>query len=159
MARAIGEQRARRAALLNGLLVFGVPTALNLLVFAAASRQPWPDAMTGAQPSLTRVITEAVQFEVVFAALAVVAAWRTHVHALRYQIGDSRGWMGVAEAAACGFAVAVLYLAPGILTRPSEAPAYVIFYGGVATALGAIVGLVLLAGALVVLRRRSPGEV
>ena len=36
----------------------------------------------------------------------------------------------------------VLYLAPGIVRRPAEAPPYVIAYGGAALLLGLVVGLV-----------------
>jgi hypothetical protein len=45
-----------------------------------------------------------------------------------------------------------LYLAPGIVTRPQEAPPYVIFYGSAAAILGAIVGVVLLVSAKIVMR-------
>jgi hypothetical protein len=48
--------------------------------------------------------------------------------------------------------VAVLYLGRGIVTRPLEAPPYVIVYGTAAAILGAIVGVVLRMIGTVVLR-------
>jgi hypothetical protein len=58
----------------------------------------------------------------------------------------------VLEAGACGFVLALVYFAPGILTRPRDAPPYVIFYGGIALVLGLIVGLLLRTAAILVLR-------
>jgi len=63
-----------------------------------------------------------------------------------------RGWSGVAEAAACGFVVALLYLAPGILRRPADALPYVAFYGTAAAIVGTIVGTFLRVTARIVLR-------
>ena len=60
--------------------------------------------------------------------------------------------MGVAEAGACGLILALLYLAPGIVTRPAEAPQYVIAYGGAALLLGVVVGLLLRTTAILVLK-------
>lgn len=74
---------------------------------------------------------------------AVLAAWRTWVHARRWRAGRTTVWPPLAEAAAVGVVVALAYLARGILTRPAEAPAYVVVYGGAALILGAIVGLIL----------------
>ena len=64
--------------------------------------------------------------------------------------------MGVAEAGASGLILALLYLAPGIVTRPAEAPPYVIAYGGGALLLGVAVGLFLRTTAILVLKFRKP---
>ena len=151
---ATSERRTRLAALVNGALIFGVPTLLMLVALA----QPWPQEIAAFRPSPTEVALETLQFGLLFAALGVVAAWRTRVHALRYQSGASRGWQGVAEAAAVGFALALLYLAKGILTRPTEAPPYVIVYGGAAAILGAIVGLLLRTSATLVMKVSWRGD-
>ena len=79
--------------------------------------QAWP-----ADISVRDAFLEFLRFELTFAALGAVAGWRTLVDARRYAAGQSRGWQGVAEAAVCGFVVAILYLAPGIVTRSHEAP-------------------------------------
>ena len=80
----------------------------------------------------------------------------------------SRGAMGnarrtrmarVLEGGLVGFAVALWVLLPGIVTRPLDAPPYLIAYGGFAVVVGVICGLVLrTTGAIamyVLLRRRS----
>jgi hypothetical protein len=128
------------------LLVFAVPTALTLAALSS-DPQTWP-----AEVSARHVFLEFLEFELTFAVLGAVAGWRTWVHAQRYAAGQSRGWQGVGDAALCGFVVAILYLAPGIVTRPREAPPYVIFYGGAAAIVGGIVGVVLYTVARVVLR-------
>jgi hypothetical protein len=158
MTSSTSNRRARLAAVVNGLLVFVVPAGFMLVVLLSASGQSWPNGMPAHRPTTGRVVLELIQFGLVMAALAGIAAWRTWVHALLYQSGASRGWQGVGEAAAVGCAIAVLYLAQGIVTRPREAPPYVIVYGSAAAILGAIVGLVLRLSATVVLRfsqRRS----
>lgn len=152
MMRVADDRQASLAAVVNGLLVFGVPGAFLLMVQVSAWNQPWPAEIAGFRPSTSRLVIESLQFAVVFAALAAIGAWRTRVHALKYLAGRSEGWQGIGEATACAFMVAVLYLAPGIVTRPREAPPYVIFYGGAAMVLGAIVGLILRATAMMVLR-------
>ena len=82
---------------------------------------------------------------------AAFTAWRTWVHAKRWHARQDTGWQPVAEAAATAVVVALAYLARGIVTRPAEAPAYVVVYGGGALILGAIVGLILLTTALLAL--------
>ena len=52
--------------------------------------------------------------------------------------------------------LALLYLAPGIVTRPAEAPPYVIAYGGAALLLGVVVGLFLRTTAILVLKFFKP---
>ena len=137
---------------MNGLLVFGVPAAFMVLALVGASGRSWPDEIAAGRPATDSVVLESIEFGLVLAALALLAAWRTWVHAIRYQSGASGGWQGVGEAAAVGLAVAVLYFAPGIVTRPAEAPPYVILYGSAAAMLGAIVGLVLRMTATIILR-------
>lgn len=82
---------------------------------------------------------------------AAFAAWRTRVHAKRRRARQDTVWQPVAEAAATAAAVALAYLARGILARPAEAPAYLIAYGGGALILGAIAGLILRTTALLAL--------
>jgi hypothetical protein len=141
------ERRAYRAAIINGAVVFLPPFALILLALMSSSGGSRPVSV-----STGRIAVELVEFGLVLVALAALASWRTWVHAVRWQAGLGRGWQGVAEAAACGLLVAVVYLAPGIFRRPTEAPPYVIFYGGAASILGCLVGLILRSTAAVVLR-------
>ncbi len=82
---------------------------------------------------------------------AVAAGWRTLVHA-RHAIdtGVAR-WSAVGEGALLGFAGAVLVLLPGILTRPLDAPPYILAYGGLCALVGAAVAFALRISALLVL--------
>jgi hypothetical protein len=140
------------AAVVNGVLVFAVPAGFMVLALVSASGRTWPDEMAAHRPTNGQVALESAQFGLIFAVLAALAAWRTWVHALRYQSGTSHVWQGVGEAAAVGFVGAVLYLARGIVTQPSDAPPYVIVYGSAAAILGALVGFVLRLSATIVLK-------
>jgi hypothetical protein len=80
----------------------------------------------------------------------LIAGWRTWAHARGWP--DDRGWQGVAEAAGCGLAVALLALWRGIVTRPLEALPYVVVYGGLGLAVGLVAGLCLWITAAIVLR-------
>jgi hypothetical protein len=146
------EQHARLAAMVNGLLVFGVPTSFLLLVTLSSLNQPWPADIAALRPTPGGVLLETLQFALVFALLGLATAWRTRVHARRFIAGVSAGWGGVGEAAVCGFVVALLYLAPGILRRPGDALPYVAFYGTAAAIVGTIVGTFLRVTARIVLR-------
>jgi hypothetical protein len=76
-------------------------------------------------------------------ALGLVTAWRTWVHATRWKTTGHASWAGVWEAGLCGFAVALVVLRHGLLTRPAEAPPYILVYGTMAIAVGVLVGVVL----------------
>ena len=84
----------------------------------------------------TRNLFEIAAAIIAFVPLALIAAWRTRVHARRYLKGEGTGWPGVIEAGALGFGIAVLVLSRGILTRPAEALPYVVAYGGIALIVG-----------------------
>lgn len=139
------------AAIVNGLLVLLTPPGL-LLAGSVFLRDPeavrpegasvmWPAILTGLQ-----MVPKLLPF-------AALAAWRTWVHARRWREHRGSGWQGVAEAGACGFAVALKILAHGILTRPAEAPPFIVAYGGPALILGLAAGVTLRITALLVLRR------
>jgi hypothetical protein len=91
-----------------------------------------------------------------FVPFALIVGWRTWVHAKRYRQGQGTGWQGVAEGGAIGFVFALIILRIGIVTRPAEAPPYVLVYGGLAVIVGLAIGVVLrLTGILVLkLQRR-----
>jgi hypothetical protein len=82
---------------------------------------------------------------------AAPAAVRTFVHARRWLESGRSGVQGILEAGLCGFGGALVVLMPGIVTRPTEAPPYVVAYGGLATVLGLCVGVVLWLTATIVL--------
>jgi hypothetical protein len=84
--------------------------------------------------------------------LSFITAWRTFMHARRRLMGDDRSWRGVLEAGVCGFLYVVWILAHGIMTQPTQAPPYVVAYGGLGLVLGLVAGLVLRTTALLTLR-------
>jgi hypothetical protein len=117
------------AAVVNAVIVVVVPLAYVWLAHA------WFGAMVDGAMLATSAAT--------MAPFAALAAWRTWVHSTRWLAREPALCRPVAEAASTAGVVALAYLARGILTRPADAPAYVIVYGGAALMLGAIVGLVL----------------
>ena len=126
------------AAVVNAAIVMVVPLAYVGLI----------DALSGATVAGALLVRSAAM-RVLFAALA---AWRTGSHSKRWLTGEAALWRPVAEAAATAFVVALAYLARGILTRPADAPPFVIVYGGGALILGAIVGAILRTTAVLALR-------
>jgi hypothetical protein len=112
--------------------------------------------VVGVDPDRAAAFARKVQLLVAYVTslspFAMAAAWRTFVHARRWFERGTRGAQGVLEAAACGFIGALLVLLPGILTRPGQAPPYVLVYGGLAAALGLGVGAILWCAATAVLR-------
>src|SRR5262249_4095064 len=90
-----------------------------------------------------------------FVGLAAIAGWRTLVHARRYREQRGGGWRGVIEAGAVGLFIALVVLARGIVTRPREAPPYVVVYGGAALLIGLGVGVILRFTAIFVIKLAS----
>jgi hypothetical protein len=131
-----------------------VPLALLLLQIAAvdSTRDIPVAARAGAPPFIQPMSVMVAQAALVLLPFAALALWRTWVYAKRWTERQDNGWQAVAEAAGAGLLAAIAYLAPGILSRPTDAPAYVFVYGAAALILGAIVGLILRTTALLVLR-------
>ncbi len=144
------------AAVVNGLLVVLLP--LTVLVTASSMNLQSTDAsVTAPDPDPPRgwaVTPVVIRTAFVLVPFALLAAWRTWVYAGRWCDRRDRGWRAVAEAGGCGLILALLYLAPGIVTRPGDAPPYVIAYGGAALLLGLLMGLLLRTTAILCLRRR-----
>jgi hypothetical protein len=142
------------AAVMNGLLV--VLLALAVQVAGNSTGLDSSDASVTANvpgsPRVETMIPILMRTILVVLPFAMLAGWRTWVYARRWCDRQDQGWMGVAEAGACGLILALLYLAPGIVTRPAEAPPYVIAYGGAALLLGVVVGLFLRTTAILVLK-------
>jgi hypothetical protein len=142
------------AAAVNGLIVVLLPLAAQVAGSTIGLNRS--DASVTADvpgsPRLETLMPILMATTLVLLPFAGLAGWRTWVYARRWCDQKDRGWTGVAEAGACGLVVALLYLAPGIVTRPAEAPPYVLAYGGTALVLGVLVGLFLRATAIVVLK-------
>jgi hypothetical protein len=142
------ERTAIIVALVNAVVVYLLP-----LAFAGAVALLVPDFgnqsshVVGVDPDRARVWSNRIQligaYLMGLAPFAMAAAWRTFVHARGWLERGAFGVWGILEAGVCGFAGALLVLLPGILTKPGQAPPYVIAYGGLAAAVGLAVGVVL----------------
>lgn len=144
------------AAVVNAALVLLIPIGVVFVVSMGVESGNTVHAIpSGLQRALMNLY-DIVAYLVAIVPVALLAGWRTWVHASRYREGTGTGWQGVVEAGGLGLTLALLVLARGIVTRPAEAPPYVIFYGGVALILGLAIGLFLRVTALTVLRLASP---
>ena len=146
------------AAVVNGLLVMLLPLAV-LVAGSDINLDNFDGSVTSDVPGTPRMwatILILIPTSLALFPFALLAGWRTWVYAKRWCDQQDRGWRAVAEAGACGLIPALLYLAPGIVMRPAEAPPYVIAYGGGALLLGVVVGLFLRMTAILVLKFRKP---
>jgi len=146
------------AALVNALLVVlvpfvvGIADSMGLFMPDNTVRPSIPSGYARMADQFLHIATAVIPF----APFALIVGWRTWVHAKRYLEGQGTGWQGVAEGGAVGFVFALIILRGGIVTRPAEAPPYVVAYGGLALIVGLAIGVVLrLTGILVLkLQRR-----
>jgi len=140
------ERPAIVVALVNAIVVYLLP-----LAFAAAVSLFAPlrngTTVVGVDPDRARVWSTRIQsiaaYLMFLAPFAMAAAWRTFVHARRWLEHGSYGLLGILEGALCGLAGAVLVLLPASIMKPTQAPPYLIAYGGLAAILGLAVGVVL----------------
>jgi hypothetical protein len=152
------EKAAVVAGIVNGLLVLFVPLMIvvwldaNSSSGAGASVVVRPDG-AGPLGSILRVVFTASTVVLPFAGFAT---WRTWAYA-RSWARHRDGWLAVLEAGLLGFGVAIFVLWPGLVSRPLDAPPYLLVYGGGALVVGLVVGLVLRMTAIGTLRfwRRS----
>lgn len=134
---------AERIAITNGLLVLLAAVALGLL---PPDLRPWTPVSI--LPTAT--------------GLALIAAWRSRVHARAWLAEPGPAWRGVVEAAALGPLVTCLLLTPHLISRLWEAPGEFVPALGSAVRIaapmvpiGLAAGLVLRAVALAQLRRHA----
>ena len=158
----VGDRQRQRpenaAAIVNALVVLVGPIAL-LFLLSQLPESPSDTSVTVRAPGASSWRSALAVIGSMLPGLgfgAVVAGWRTRVNARRWLDAGRGDWRGVGEAALFGFAVALLVLSHGIITRPLEAAPYVIAYGGVAAVLGAIVGIILRFTGLITLRILEP---
>ena len=142
------ERPALVVALVNGLVVYLLPLAFaGAVALFGSDYGNGSTRVVGVDPNRayvwSRRLTSVGTYLAVLAPLALAAAWRTFVHAKRWLEHGRWGVTGIAEGALCGFAAAVIVLLPGILTTPTQAPPYVLAYGGLASVLGLGVGAIL----------------
>ncbi|HYM23230.1 MAG TPA: hypothetical protein VEU08_08480 [Vicinamibacterales bacterium] len=145
-----GADAARRrpevvAAFVNAFVVLLLPALIGIGVtlFPPNSLGTTVYADNSFAASAARLSEGLAVVEIPLLPFAMLAGWRTWVHAKRYIDGQSDGWRGVLEGSAAGFLGALLVLLPACIVRPLQAPPYVIVYGGGAAVLGLAFGLVL----------------
>jgi hypothetical protein len=155
------DRPATIVALVNAGVVYALPLAAIALValFVPDYSTSGTTVRARGPDFLENQVRLVVSYAVAVAPFAMAAAARTFVHAKRWlEVGD-RAWWGVIEGGACGLLAAVLILLPGILMRPTEAPPYVLVYGGGAMLVGLGVGAILSLTAMITLhllsRRRT----
>jgi hypothetical protein len=151
------ERPATVTALVNALVVYLLPLAFaGAVALFASGYSNGGTRVVGVDPNRAYVWSRRLMFIGAYltglAPFASVAGWRTFVHAKRWLEQGRWGAIGIVEGGLCGFAGAVLVLMPGILTRPNQAPPYVLVYGGLAAALGLAVGAILWVTATLTLR-------
>jgi len=151
------DRPAALAALVNALVVWLLPVAvIGTLAAVVPDYTNGGTRVVGVDPDRAAVLSRKLQFIVAYfagvAPFAMAAAWRTFVHATRWLDTGAPGGRGILEAALCGFAGTVVVFLPGILTRPLQAPPYVLAYGGLTAAIGLVLGLVLWTTATITLR-------
>lgn len=150
------DRPATLAAAVNALVVYLLPLAFaGMVAMFAADYSNHGTRVVGIDPDRAAVwarrLSLVTGYLATLSVFAAPAAVRTFVHARRWLESGRSGVQGILEAGLCGFGGALVVLMPGIMTRPTEAPPYVIAYGGFAAVLGLGVGVVLWLTATVVL--------
>jgi hypothetical protein len=149
------------AALVNGLLVWLLPVGISALFTIGSglglgasdtNTTVYADGWTPLDP----ILATTFRFGIVMVPFAVVAAWRTWVHAKRRRELGTSGWQGVRDAGACGLVAVLVVMTPGILTHPAQAMPYVLGLGAYAVLFGLLIGLLLRASAIIVLKVTAP---
>jgi lysylphosphatidylglycerol synthetase-like protein (DUF2156 family) len=164
-------QPEKVAALVNGLIVLTLP---SLISGAAATARTvgfgvrdtaWSVTVhPAAWTPLLPMVTALRDFGAVMLPFAAVAAWRTWVHARRRRAGRPTDWQGVREAVACGVVTLLILLllrsvrlVTALMTQPTQTLAYLVFSLLVAAVVGLVLGMLLDAAAILVLKMMTSG--
>lgn len=140
------DRPATIVALVNAVVVEVLPVVVMWLLVTFSPSHSAGTTVVGQLPAgehYARLVTTVGAYVVALAPFAMAAAWRTFVHTKRWLETGASGWRGILEAGACGLAGALIVLLPGIVTKPLQAPPYVIAYGGLSAIIGLALGLVL----------------
>lgn len=155
------------AGLVNGGLILCVPIAFYVVWLLSP---PSGNTAVGRDPlvsDLDRVVRPLFVLAysmMFFLPVALIVGWRTWVHAKEVRAGRAHGWQGIFEAGATGLGFALLVLLRPTIMNPTQAPPYLIAYGGIGAAVGLALGAILAMTALLTLtiasavRRRRAGE-
>ncbi|MGE5833969.1 MAG: hypothetical protein ACM4AI_05780 [Acidobacteriota bacterium] len=150
------------AAGVNAAIVLLLPGLLLLLVENIRSISPSLASNTvHARPvsPIVSAVWASLGATFVTVPLATVAAWRTWVHATKWQM-HQRTWRGVGEAGAVGALCVIVMLLPAVLTaaialRPLWGIVAIAVYAAIGALVGLVVGLMLQVTATAVLKITS----
>ena len=148
------------ATAVNGAAVFLLP-ALGVLLFSilqATFPERFPTVAVHAHPvsPIVSALQASIYGSFVMLPLAFIAAWRTWVHATRWQ-RQQRTLRGVAEAGAVGVLLVIVMLTPLALAGRSIVAFLAIpVYAAIGGLVGLVMGLMLHLTAVVVLKLASP---
>ena len=140
------------AAAVNGAIVMLIPFALFVVAWASDNGSSVSARVSPWYIFALRQVIVAGMILTPFAGFALVAGWRTWVHARTYRERGTGSWQGVLEAGGLGLILALLILLPASVRSPLQAPPYLIAYGGGALTLGLALGLLLRTTALLTLK-------
>jgi len=143
-----------QAAVLNGALVLVGPA-----VWAAYTDYTW-DAVRPFQPTVFSSAIRALPVMLAFTPVSLLVVWRSYVHARAYRIRPLSVWRGPCEAAAIAGGLALLAMIWATAGTWSREPSlliieYIAFYVIATAVVGLIIGVVLAATAMLVLRVRG----
>ena len=135
------------AGIVNAVVIMLIPAALLLAGAMSASEGGNALAYTGTPSEIAAKkfadrILPVLLAVLMFSPVAAFAGWRTWVHARRYRQGETGG-RGVLEAGMAGLLIALVALAVPTVRNPSQAPPYLIVYGGGSFLVGLLLGCVL----------------
>ena len=139
------------AAIVNALVVLFIPLTLLVAFFVHRLTDMNPPVRPPGNYFFSDLAGSLLIF-VPLAPFALIPAWRTWTHARVYLAGKGGGWQGVIEGGALGLFLTLAGLIRPALTRPQQAPPYLIAYGGMALVVGLALGCVLRLTALLTLR-------
>ena len=151
------------ATVVNAMIVLLLPGLVLLLFAILGSIDPaFADETVYARPvsPLVRAAWLSIGAIYVTAPLAAVTAWRTWIHATKWQM-HHQTWWGVAEAGAVGALLVIVMLVPPVLTaaialRSLWGFAAIAVYAVLGGLVGLVLGLMLQVTAIAVLKMVSP---
>jgi hypothetical protein len=150
--------RAEQAAAITNLLLFFL-IVIGLMTVSSRSNG---SVHVYADP-LKAAISTALLAVMIATPPAILVFWRTWVHAQRFLARETRGWRGVFEAGALGFALTLPLVLPGVIARQFNPGAwgqpqafmlglgYVAVYGLLGLAVGLVLGFLLWLSAILAL--------
>ena len=150
----VWRQAEFQAAMFNAAVILIGP-----FIWAAHGDYTW-DAVRPSPPTMFTSSIRALPVAAFCVPVSLWVAWRTHFHAQAYLRRRSTIWRGPLESAATGGVLALAVMIPATLPTFAREPFYLViaydaFYVCATALVGLVLGLLLMAGALVTLHVRD----